>query len=231
MLQGGDQRIEIGLAGHAAHAGDGGIGDIHIRVASPKNASGIDAAGVVRVEMDRNVHFLPQRLDQGVRRIRPAQTRHVLDRQNVRSHPHQFLGHLHVIFQAVFASVGIENIAGVTDCGFADCVGFFPDGVHRDRHIFGPVQRIENAEDVDAVLGRTNDKLANDVVGIIGVTNGIAGAQKHLKKNVGHFFAQLVEPIPRVFLKKSHGRVEGRPAPHFQAEKLRREVRGRARRW
>ena len=41
---------------------------------------------------------------------------------------------------------------------------------------------------------------------------------------LGTFAAKLVEPVPWVFLQKSHGRVERGAAPHFQAEKLRGEM-------
>ena len=51
---------------------------------------GIDAARVVRVEVNRHADFLAQRLDQRVRRVRLAQAGHVLDAEDVRAHLDEF---------------------------------------------------------------------------------------------------------------------------------------------
>ena len=103
--------------------GHRGIDDVDARVGRAQNAAGVDAAGVVRVEVDRHADFLAQRLDQRVRRVRLAQAGHVLDAQDVRAHLHQLLGQLHVILQVVFGALGIEDVAGVADGRFADGVG------------------------------------------------------------------------------------------------------------
>jgi hypothetical protein len=49
------------------------------RLAGLQDGGGIDAAGVVRVKMNRQPDFLLERLDQRVRGKGPAQARHVLD--------------------------------------------------------------------------------------------------------------------------------------------------------
>ncbi len=77
------------------------------------------------------------------------------------------------------------------------------------------------------MFGGADDELADDVVGIVGVSDRVAGAQEHLKEKIRDFRAQLAEAIPRVFLEEAHGSVEGGAAPHFHAEKLRRQMRGR----
>ena len=53
-----------------------------------------DAARVVRVEMNRQADLLLQRLHELVRRVGPAQPRHVLDREEMRAHPLQLLREL-----------------------------------------------------------------------------------------------------------------------------------------
>ena len=89
-----------------------------------QDGRGIDAAGVVRVEMNGNADFFAQRLDQLLGRVRFAQARHVFDGQNVRAHALQFFGHPDVVFKRIFFAARIENVAGVADGGFADACRF-----------------------------------------------------------------------------------------------------------
>ena len=53
VLQGGDQRIEIGLTGRATHRGDGGIDDIDSCFARLEKRRRIDATRVMRMEVNR----------------------------------------------------------------------------------------------------------------------------------------------------------------------------------
>ena len=84
--QRGDDRIQIRLAGAAAHRRD------RARRRHPRprrrlqNARGVDAAGVVRVEVNRDADLLAQRLHQFVRGVRLAEAGHVLDGQEMRAH-------------------------------------------------------------------------------------------------------------------------------------------------
>ena len=86
VLQRRDDAVQVRLAGHAAHRRDRRVDDVDARVGGAQDAAGVDAAGVVRVEMDRHADFLAQRLHQRVRRVRLAQPGHVLDGQDVRAH-------------------------------------------------------------------------------------------------------------------------------------------------
>ena len=63
------------------------------------------------------------------------------------------------------------------------------------------------------VLHETGD----DVVGIIGITDGIRAAEEHLETDVRNARAQLAQALPRIFVQETHRGVEGRAAPHFQA--------------
>ena len=84
-----------------------------------------------------------------------------------------------------------------------------------------PVEGVEDAEQVDAGLGRLLDERADDVVGIIRVADGVGGAQQHLEEDVGHALAQVGEAVPRRLLEEAHGRVERGAAPHLQREQAR----------
>ncbi len=97
-----------------------------------------------------------------------------------------------------------------------------PDSLHRDLHVRQVVQRVEDAEDVHPAVGGVLDETGDDVVGIIRVTDGVGTAEEHLEKDVRHLFAELAEAFPRALVEETHRGVEGRAAPHFQGEHLRR---------
>ncbi len=79
VLQRGDDRVEVRLAGAAGHGGDGEVHHVHAGFARLQDARGGDAAGIVRVKVDRQANLFLQRLDELARGERPAQARHVLD--------------------------------------------------------------------------------------------------------------------------------------------------------
>ena len=72
-------------------------------------------------------------------------------------------------------------------------------------------------------------KPGDDVVGIVRVADRVRAAQEHLETDVRHALAQQAQALPRIFAEEAHRRVEGRAAPHFQREQLRRAARHRAR--
>ena len=90
--------------------------------------------------------------------------------------------------------------------------------LHRDFQIRQIIQRIENAEDIDARFRRVLHESGDDVVRIIGIADRVRAAEKHLKTDVRNFLAQQAQPLPRIFVQKPHRRVERRAAPHLQAE-------------
>ena len=62
MRQRRDDGIQIRLAGLPAHGGDGGIGRMHAGVGRFQDRGRIDAAGIVRVEVNRDADLVAQRL-------------------------------------------------------------------------------------------------------------------------------------------------------------------------
>ena len=161
-------------------------------------------------------------------RPRPADAGHVLDAEDVHAGLLELLREVDVVLERVLARA-VEQVAGVADRAFAERAGL-EHGVDRHAHVLDPVERIEDAEEVDAALAVDAarcllDEVAHDVVGVVGVADRVRGAQQHLEQHVGHRFAQLVQPLPRVFLEEAHGDVEGGAAPAFQREQLRRQAR------
>ena len=55
-----------------------------------------------------------ERLDQLLRGERLEQSRHVLDRQDVSSHPLEFLGQLDVVREGILVALRVEDVAGVS---------------------------------------------------------------------------------------------------------------------
>ena len=97
----------------------------------------------------------------------------------------------------------------------------FEHGLHRHPHVRHPVERVEDAEDVHAGRGGFLAELADDVVGIARVADGVAGPKQHLKQDVRDLLAQVRQPLPGIFLEEPQGRVERRPAPHLQRKQAR----------
>ena len=157
-------------------------------------------------------------------RVRLAQPGHVFDGQHVRAHALQFARHLHVIIERILVAARIQDVARVTDRGLADLAGL-AHGLHGDLHVRKPVQRVEDAENIDALRGGLADESLDSIVRISGIAYGVRRTQQHLETNVRNGFAQLAQPQPRIFVQEAHGHVEGRPAPHLQAVEVVQPVR------
>ena len=79
----------------------------------------------------------------------------------------------------------IEDVAGVADGRLAEHAGV----AHRldgQLQVGQPVEGVEDAEQVDARLGRFLDERLDDVVGIVRVADGAGGPQQHLEEDVRH---------------------------------------------
>ena len=63
------------------------------------------------------------------------------------------------------------------------------------------------------------DEELHHIVRVVGIAHPVAGAQKHLGHDIGHGGAQVAQSLPRAFLQKAIGHVEGRAAPAFYRKK------------
>ncbi len=176
------------------------------------------------VEMDRQADLLLQRREQAARRLRPHQPGHVLDAENVAAGALQLLRQPDVIGEVVFRPRRVEQVAGVADRALAQLVRL-DHRVERDAHVLHPVEAVEDAEQVDAVLRRAGDEVAHHIVGIVGIADAIGAAQQHLQQDVGRPLAHRPEPLPGILGEEAHGDVEGRPAPAFERKELRQPAR------
>ncbi len=171
------------------------------------------------MEMDGQADFLADCLDQHAGRRWPADTGHVLDADDVGAGFFQLAGHGDVIPEVVLRAGRVKQVAGIADRRLADGARF-DHRVHGDPHVVDPVQRIEDPEDVHAVLRRLGHEIAHHIVRVVGVANSVGSPQQHLQQHVGRRFAQLAQPFPGIFLEEAHGDVEGGATPAFQREQV-----------
>ena len=212
-----DDGVQIGLAGAAAHGGDGGVGHVHAGVGGFEDGGGVQATGVVRVKVDGEGDFFAQRLDQCECGFRFANAGHIFDAQKMDAQLFKLLGQVEIIFEAVFRPGGIEQVAGVTDGGFADGANF-EQGIDGDAHVVDGVEGIEHAEDVNSLGVGLAQKIGDDIGRIGSVADGVGAARQHLETDIGDALAELAQALPGILVEKAHGGVESGAAPHLQAE-------------
>ena len=172
--QGGEQGVQVRLGGQPGDRGEGGIDDVAAGLGGHQQHGAAVAGGVVGVQVDGDADLVLEGLDQLLGGEGLEQPGHVLDGQDVGAHLLQFLGQVDVVGEGVLVALGIEDVAGVAHGRLADGAGL-AHGVHGHPHPLGPVERVEDAEDVDAALGRLLDELLDDVVGVVGVADGVGG--------------------------------------------------------
>ena len=159
--------------------------------------------------MDGNGNSLLQPLDKGIGGHGQQQVCHILDANDIRAHLLQFLGQLDEIILVV------DGGNGVRQGGFHNTAVLLrgADGLLQIAHI---VERVENADDVDAVFDGLAAESIHYIVGIVLIAEDVLPAEEHLQLGVGQGLAQLAQALPRVFLQKAHTRIKGSAAPAFQ---------------
>ncbi|SPU68989.1 Uncharacterised protein [Brucella neotomae] len=200
------------------------IHDIHARIDCSKHGRRRNARRIMCVEMDRQIGFLAQRLEQHARGGRLQQARHILDRNNMRASLFHFLRQIDVIIKVVFGAIRVQNIARIADRRFTELV-FLQHRIHRHAHVLNPVEAVENAEQVNARARCLAHEIFHHIVRIGFVANPVRTAQKHLQQEVGRAFAHQCQTLPRVFGQEAHGDVESSPAPAFQREQVWQRLR------
>jgi nucleotide-binding universal stress UspA family protein len=90
------------------------------------------------------------------------------------------------------------------------------DGLDRLLEVAGVVQRVEDAEDVHAVLARERDEPLQHVVRIVLVAENVLAAQQHLQRGLLADRLQLAQALPGILAQKAQADVERRAAPALQ---------------
>ena len=176
----------------------------------------------MRVKMDRNIHRFTQCFHQLCGRKWLAESGHILHGQHVGAEFLQLLCQIHVVGERIFPATRVQHVACVADRCLANSAAL-QHGINRNPHVWHPVQRVEHPEDIDAALGRLFHEGLHHVVWVVGVADGVTGAQEHLKEDVWNSLSQLTEAIPWALLQKAHRGVERGPSPHLKRKKTRCE--------
>ena len=205
-LQCRDHRLGSGLRGAVAERGQRAVDDVYARLDRFEIGHAADARGLVGMQMDGDLYDLLDPLDKLVRDVRDQDACHILDADDVGAHIFKLLGKLDEVLGRMY---GAGRIA---DRRLADALVLFA-ALHSLAHVARVIERVENADDVDAVLDGLLDKLLDDVVGVVLVTENVLPSQKHLQFGFGHRFAQFAQPLPRILIEEAQAGVERRAAP------------------
>ena len=145
------------------------------------------------MHVDRNLHHLLKCRDQLPSRLRTEQSRRVLDHDLVAAHVHEAFRHGAPQLEVVrrrdrVAERALHPLLGL-QCG-------------RDRslHVAEVVKGVENAEDVDSVLGRVLDEELDHVIRKVPFRDQILAADQGLDRRVRRCLVQLAEKFPRVLV-------------------------------
>ena len=111
---------------------------------------------------------------------------HILNAQNVCPHFFELLGLIDVILKRVFRTVGIGDIAGVTNGGFTNGLAVFASGFHGHLHVGKVVEGVEDAEDVHAGVSSVLHETSDNIIGVIRIPNGVRAAEEHLETDIGN---------------------------------------------
>ena len=142
------------------------------------------------MQVDRDVHRRFQGRNQQLGSIGLEQAGHILEGQHVSARVFQPPSHIKVILQIVaVARLLVQHITGITDGGLGNASRAFTYDLDRALHSLDPVQRIENAEHIDAVIPALFDEFFDQIIRVSFVTHRIGAPEQHLKQNIGYRFA------------------------------------------
>lgn len=175
--------------------------------------------------MDRKVESLAQCRDQLGGGGRTQQTRHVLDRDDVRAGVDDLVREAQVVVEGVEVFRRIQQIAGVAERHFGDGGPRVADRLDRRTHLLHVVERVEDAEDVDATGSGLRDERLGHGRGVRRVADRVATAQQHLDRHVGQRRTEFVEALPGVLAEEAQRDVVGGTAPCLDREQTGSEPR------
>ena len=208
-LQRGYHRLGSRMGGAQRQRGEGGINDIGPRLDSLEHHHRGQARGVMGMELNGDLYRLLEGLDQIIGRIRGQKASHVLDADGIRTRVLQLLGVIGKILD-------IKDRAGGVGNGRLHMGSFLFGGLDGCLEVTDIVERVKNADDIDAVGNRFLDEILDHVVGIMAVPQHILSTEEHLQLGLGAFFADGAQPLPWVLIQKAQAGVESGAAPAFQ---------------
>ena len=187
----------MGRVGHG-HAGLGGLQDV---------GRG-HAADVMAVDVHRQADFLVERLHHALGAIGREHAGHVLDGDGVGAQILQLLAVFQVGIQRVHRRDRVGDGALEQTAALLDGLGVVHD-------VADVVQRVEHAEDLDAVAMRRVDEAVHDLLGVVLVADEVLPAREHGERRVGRVRLDGAQTLPGVLVQKAQAGVERRPAPRL----------------
>src|SRR5690606_9720548 len=207
VVGGRDERRQGGLGGGAGHGGDRSVDGVGAGLDRGEGGGELAAGGVV----GGGVGGEGERAAQGGRAGRGGrgaqQSGHVLDGRDVGAGRDDLLGEAEVVVERVGPLGGVGQVGRVAEGDLGDGGAGLADGVDGGPHLADVVERVEDAEDVDAGGGGLLDEGVGDLGRVGGVAHGVAAAQQHLQTQVGHGLAQGGQALPGVLGEEAQGDV------------------------
>ena len=88
--------------------------------------------------------------------------------------------------------------------------------IGNDLHVAKIIQRIEDANNINAVSDHALYKFPHDIVRIVTVSDQILSANQHLQLRFLDPFANFTKALPRILIQETHRGVKRRAPPHFK---------------
>ncbi len=156
MLERGDQRAHRRLRRHARHRVDRRVDGVGAGVRASEHRRDAGAGGVVRVHVDGQVgELLAQRGDERGGGGGLEQPGHVLDREHVDVAVDELAREIEVVVECELGFRRVGDVARVADRRLDDAARR-ADRVDAELEVVDVVERVEDAEDVHAVLHLPN---------------------------------------------------------------------------
>ena len=158
------------------------------------------------MHINRNFDVLLECGNQVIALLRRHNARHILNAQRVAAHgfdlPAERNEHLQIV----------DRTQCVTDTALcmAACLEAF---VYGGLDVAQIVQRIENTDDIHAVLDALADKTAHGIIRIMVIAEQVLTAQQHLQLGILHVRFDLAQTLPRILMQIAQAGIKGRTAP------------------
>ncbi len=208
LLQGGHDHLDGRVRVAEGERRVGGVGHGHAGLGGLQDIGRGHAADVVAVDVHRQADFLVEGLHHALGAVRGEHAGHVLDGDGVGAQILQLLAVLQVGVQRVHRRDGIGD-------GALEQPPVLLDGLGVVHHVADVVQRVEHAENLDAVAMRRADEAVHDLARVMLVADQVLAARQHGERGVGRVGLDGAQALPGILVQKAQARVERRTAPRF----------------
>ena len=158
---------------------------------------------------DGNLDLFLERGHEVIGLLRAHNAGHILDADGLNAQRLDLLGQLHIAFQVMNGADGVADAAGGMRATLQGLI-------HGHFNIADIVERIEDADDINAVFHRFADEHAHHIIGVVLVAQQVLAAQQHLQRGLGAGLLYLAQPLPGIFVEVAQAAIKGGAAPALQ---------------